>query len=67
MCLVKTILIKIGFKVHVHKRFLGRGIAERRDFFPEIAEKIRESVSTVFNKNVGVLATLNIIELKIIT
>jgi hypothetical protein len=46
---------------------LGRGIAERRDFFPEIAEKIRESVSTVFNKNVGVLATLNIIELKIIT
>jgi hypothetical protein len=53
--------------VHVHKRFLVRGSAERRVFFPEIAEKIRKSVSTVFNKNVGVLTILWIIELKSIT
>ncbi len=32
----------------------NRGAAR---FFPEIAEKVRESVSTVFSKNVGVLAT----------
>jgi len=37
-----------------HKRFLGRGIAEWRVFFHEFAEKIRQSVSTVFNKNVDV-------------
>jgi hypothetical protein len=37
-------------------------IAERRDFCPEIAEKIRQSVSTVYYKNVGVLAILDTIE-----
>ena len=36
-------------KYRVHKRFFGRGIAERRDFFPEIAERIRKSVSTVIS------------------
>jgi hypothetical protein len=42
-------------------------MAERCVFFPEITEKIRKSVSTVFNKNVVVLTILYIIELKSIT
>ncbi len=54
-------------KVHVHKRFFGRGIAERRVFFLKSLKKIRKSVSTVFKKNVGFLTIFYIVELKSIT
>jgi len=46
---------------------LERGIAERRVFFLEVAEKIRQSVSTVFSKNFDILKIVYVFGLKSIT